>query len=237
MDAKAGINILLVEDDEMQLKLLEAALQRAGFSYVSARDGHGALENLNRETFNLVISDVNMPGGISGFNLVKTVRGIERLKEIPFIFVTGRGDKSDVAKAIGIGVDDYIIKPIDQDMLLAKIEALISKKGTLYSFSERPVRAAARLDANLTIDGISEQAIQFLSPIPIPDNYKITIDAEIYSEIGIDPPRLRVTRCEDVHGQQNYFRIRANFIGLSAKEMDAVRRWLLSNPTKSTRQT
>lgn len=229
MNAKPGITILLVEDDEIQLKVLEAILSQAGYAYVSAKDGFSALDKLNQETFNLVISDINMPGGISGFNLVRTVRGIERLSLMPFIFVTGRNDKRDIDRAINSGINDYIIKPVDRDILLAKIESLIAKNEKLFAFSEQPIQCAGTLQLKFEIDGISEQAIKFLSPIALPINFKMKIDASIFQEIDIDPPQMRVSSSEMVKSLNHMHRIHANFIGLSNKEMNAIRRWLMQS--------
>ncbi len=233
--SNGNISILVVEDDLIQLRLMEELLRQQGFSFVSVRDGHSALEKLSQEVFNLVISDVNMPGGISGFNLVKTARAVEKLKSLPFIFVTGRRDKSDVLRAIEAGVDDYIVKPIDRDMLLAKIESLVLKSGSVFSFSERPARIAASLKLDFEIDGISEQAIQFLSPIPLPENYKMKISAQIFEEIEIAPPQLRVASSAQVARDNNLYRVRATFIGLNEKEMNSIRKWILLNQPKISR--
>lgn len=230
------MSILIVEDDEIQLMLMEALLREANLDFVSVRDGHSALDKLENEKFNLVISDVNMPG-ISGFNLVKTVRNIDRLKDIPFIFVTGRREKSDVERAIASGVDDYVVKPIDRDMLLAKIESLVSKKGKVYSFSERPLRSDASLTLKFKIDGLSEQAIQFVSQVPLPMNFKLKIAADLFEEIGIAPPRLRVTSSEaESAGIVNSYRVRASFVGLNEREMGAIRKWIMLNQPKIPRE-
>jgi DNA-binding response OmpR family regulator len=230
LDVK-GLNVLVVEDDEIQSKLIEELLRQAGLNFVSVKDGHTALDKLTQEKFNLVISDVNMPG-ISGFNLVKTVRGLAHLKDIPFIFVTGRRRTSDVARAIDSGVDDYIVKPIDRDMLLAKIESLVSKKGKVFAFSERPARSTASLSINFEIDGVSEQAIQFASPIPLPLNYKLKIASDLFDEIGIAAPRLRVASSDVESNERNLYRIRASFIGLNETEMSAIRKWTMLNQPK-----
>jgi|GEM_PF-1213828 len=235
-DKMNRLQILIVEDDELQLKLLEGLLRQACFGVVSVGDGHSAIERLHAESFNLVISDVNMPGGVSGFNLVRTVRSITRLNDIPFIFVTGRRDKKDVDRAIDSGVDDYLIKPIDPEMLLAKIEALVSKKGKYFSFSERPANSAAKLEVNFEIDGISEQAIQFVSPFHLPLNYKLKIEAQIFQDIGIEPPKLRITSSEVLTNSEKNNRIRANFIGLSDKEMNAIRIWIVLHQPKMLRE-
>jgi CheY-like chemotaxis protein len=229
MENPALVNILIVEDDDFQRKIIESSVGDAGYSYVSVKEGHTAIEKLKQEKFHLVISDVNMPGGISGFNLVKTVRGVENLGYIPFIFVTGRRDKADIERAIKSGVDDYVIKPIDKDMLLAKVEALVSKNTGGFSFSERPAQSPAHLEFELQVVGLSEQAIQFISPISLPLNYKFKIKSAIFEDVGIESPKLRVTSCEPNSTPEGSNRIRANFIGLNDREMSSIRKWVMAN--------
>lgn len=73
-------NILVVDDDKVLLKVLEATLIKAGHSVLTVEDGRTALEKLESEIFELVITDINMPGGVSGFNLITMIRKTEKLK-------------------------------------------------------------------------------------------------------------------------------------------------------------
>ena len=223
------LNVLIVEDDEIQVKLIEGLLRQLGFSSISVKDVHGALEKIQSETFNLVISDINLPGGISGFNFVKTIRSIESVSNIPVIFVSGRRDKNDIERALQQGVDDYIIKPIDPDILLSKIEALVSTQGKVFQFNERPVQSRAHLSIPFEVNGISEQAVQLISPVPLPHNFKMKFQADLFDEIGLEPQGFRVTSCEALKNEVAKYRIRANFIGLSVLDMNAIRRWLITN--------
>lgn len=83
-------NILVVDDDEIILKVVKAILVKANHTVCLAKNGHEALDILERELFDIIVSDISMPGGISGHNLVSTIKSKDRIKNIPIIFLTGR---------------------------------------------------------------------------------------------------------------------------------------------------
>jgi CheY-like chemotaxis protein len=220
-------HFLVVDDDELILKVSRTILQKAGHTVVVAKDGHAALEQINRELFNMIITDANMPGGISGFVLVSTIRKIERFSQTPIMFLTGRKDKTDVARAIEAGVDDYVVKPIDPDLFLAKIESLLNKKGEVHTFKMTPVKVAANWSFDTEILGLSEQGIQISSKTSIPMNSKIKINSELFEAIGFPSPQIRIVKCA---GEEEIgFIIEAHFVGLSEGEMQMIRRWVMAN--------
>lgn len=189
-------NILVIDDDELILKTVSAALRKAGHLVVTAKDGYEALETAERELFEFIISDANMPGGFSGFNVISTLRKIEKYQSIPIMLLTGRRDKKDVMRAIEAGADDYIVKPVDYDMLLAKVESLLTTKPKQFSFSETDVHREASWNLSLHIVSISEQGISLRSEIPLPINFKLCFESPIFVEIGIVPPQLRIAACD-----------------------------------------
>lgn len=120
--------ILVIDDQESILKTAEALLKRAGHEVFTAADGYIALEKLAIFEFDLIITDANMPG-ISGFDLVKSLRLGEKTRHTPIVMLTSRQERRDVEKAIQVKVDDYVIKPIDPPVLLGKVSALLAKIG------------------------------------------------------------------------------------------------------------
>lgn len=222
-------NILVIDDDDMILKTCRAALQKAGHTVVTAKDGHGALDVVQREVFDLVITDANMPGGISGFNLVSTLRKVDRLKDIPMMFLTGRRDRADVVRAVESGVDDYMVKPIDQDLFLAKVEALLQAKRGVHSFGLTPAKADGEWMLKFAVTGVSEQGLMIVSPLALPVNKKIVIASDIFDDLGFASPQLRVASCKAVDATEQSFTIMANFIGLTEGEHKLIRRWVMDN--------
>lgn len=118
--------ILVVDDQASILKTAEAILKKAGHEVYTAADGYIALEKLSIFTFDLIVTDANMPG-ISGFDLVKALRIGEKTRNTPIVMLTSRHEKRDVEKAIQVKVSDYVIKPIEPAVLISKIETLLGK--------------------------------------------------------------------------------------------------------------
>ncbi len=220
--------ILVVDDDKIILKILEATLSTAGYTVVSASDGHDAFEALCRESFDLVILDVNMPGGVSGFHLTKAIRAEKKWSHLGVMLLTGRRDKTDVARALKAGVDDYLIKPLDTGLLLAKIEALLAKHKGIQAFTEIPTSTPGTWTLDIVVTGISEQSLSFISPYEPPPNTIFKISASLFDEVKISPPNLRLISSIPVDGSPRSFQISVSLVGQSASELKSLRVWMIA---------
>ncbi len=126
--ANAFSDILVVDDDEMNRDVLDRRLRRAGHRVVLSCDGPEALRRLGEGSFDLVVLDVMMPG-MSGLEVLKTIRDTRGSHELPVIMATARGQSEDVVEALRLGANDYVTKPLDWPVALARIEgALLLKR-------------------------------------------------------------------------------------------------------------
>jgi type II secretory ATPase GspE/PulE/Tfp pilus assembly ATPase PilB-like protein/DNA-binding response OmpR family regulator len=123
--AEKTISILVVEDDDDSRKLITRFLENSGYTVTPAEDGVSALLQLGKGTFDLIISDVNMPN-LDGFTLLemKGQKGIAT----PVIFLTSRSDPEDMSRGLGLGATDYITKPTKKDILLTKVKTVLEKR-------------------------------------------------------------------------------------------------------------
>ena len=119
--------ILLVEDDPNFGSILRDYLSMNDFDVVLAKNGMEGFEKFKRDNYDLCILDVMMPYK-DGYTLAKEIR--EKNKEVPIIFLTAKSMKEDVLKGYKVGADDYLNKPIDSEVLLMKIRAIIQRKAT-----------------------------------------------------------------------------------------------------------
>ncbi|MDF2684892.1 MAG: DNA-binding response regulator [Clostridia bacterium] len=119
------MNILVAEDEKDIRNLLKLQLEKEGYSVFAAVDGMEALEViLNKsDTFDLAVLDVMMPR-LDGFNLLRKIR---QKSNIPVIFLTARGEDMDKILGLGIGADDYLVKPFSMAELLARIAAQLRR--------------------------------------------------------------------------------------------------------------
>lgn len=132
--------VLIVDDDEAVRTMLYKVIRSNGMDAFICASGSEALEILFRNTFDLILLDVNMPG-MDGFQVVQRVRS--RGLTTPIIIISGRQEDYDTLYGLDIGADDYVTKPFNPVVLGAKVKALIrrsrsSRPGTLSELAAGP---------------------------------------------------------------------------------------------------
>lgn len=119
-------HIFLVEDDHNFGSVLKAYLEMHEFQVIWVDDGKDALHEFSKHKFDICILDVMLPN-LDGFSIAESIRKIA--PAIPFIFVTAKTLKEDILKGYATGADDYITKPFDSEVLICKVEAILSRSG------------------------------------------------------------------------------------------------------------
>ncbi len=117
------MNLLIAEDEKDIRNLLKLQLEQEGHSVFAAKDGIEALEIMEGKTIDLAVLDVMMPR-LDGFNLLRKIR---QTSNIPVIFLTARGEDMDKILGLGIGADDYLVKPFSMAELLARVGAQLRR--------------------------------------------------------------------------------------------------------------
>ncbi len=123
---KSSLQILVVDDEERDLRLVEAMLVPEGYEVVLAHSGQEALDKLSQPTeqrVDLILLDIMMPG-LNGFEILQTIR---RNFDIPVIVLTARQETTSVRDALALGADDYVRKPFRTRELLARIEVKLRR--------------------------------------------------------------------------------------------------------------
>lgn len=121
--------VLIVEDERDIADLMALHLKRDGIETEIAENGEQALQAIRDNTFNLLILDWMLPG-ISGLDICKKVRQPEsKFKTTPVLLVTARAQTSDIILGLEMGADDYITKPFDLSIFLARVRALLRRSG------------------------------------------------------------------------------------------------------------
>lgn len=117
-------NILLVEDNETLGYILKEYLELKSFSVKLARDGVEGLKFFKKQAFDLCILDVMMPEK-DGFSLAREIKVLDT--DVPLIFLTAKALKVDVLKGFDLGADDYIVKPVEEEELVARVKAVLRR--------------------------------------------------------------------------------------------------------------
>ena len=145
------IRILVMDDDAKLTQSVCAYLNDSGYEAKGCLSADAAYEEMYKKSFDLIVSDIMMPG-IDGFEFAKTVRNIN--KQIPILFVSARDDLPSKQKGFDLGIDDYMVKPIDFSELLMRVRALMRRAN--IEASRKLTIGNLKLDADamtITMDG------------------------------------------------------------------------------------
>ncbi|WP_424215017.1 two-component system response regulator CseB [Streptomyces sp. BI20] len=132
------VRVLLVEDDELMRRSFATALERYGYRVSTAADGLDGLETFRTEPFDLLILDVMLPG-LDGIGLCHRVR---ETSLVPILMMSARGDGLDIVAGLEGGADDYVVKPVDTGVLVARIRSLL-RRATYAPEAPGPARHGA----------------------------------------------------------------------------------------------
>ena len=130
MDAPAALHsavILVVDDNEMNRDLLSRRLARKGFDVAVADSGEAALTWLDNNPCDLVLLDIMMPG-LSGIEVLERLRTRLDVGELPIIMATAKGEQSDIVDALRRGANDYVTKPLEFPVVLARVNTQLALK-------------------------------------------------------------------------------------------------------------
>ena len=183
--------ILCAEDEVDIRENIVEILQDEGFDVIAASDGAEALEILEKsQDIDLVVSDIMMPN-LSGLELLSKFRKSEsKCRNVPFILLTALSTKDDLIKGSKMGANDYIVKPIDFDILIAKINEKISNANIVQNQFDHKVKNITDQISNILPNNIIENVkiINHLSEIlktepygPLPHNKYLTDINRIHS--------------------------------------------------------
>lgn len=136
----APITILAVDDEPNMRRLLEISLRQAGYRALSASHGREALEMIQQQQIDLVVSDLHMPG-MNGLQLLGTLR--KEYEHLPFIMVTAQGEIKTAVEAMKLGASDYILRPFELETLEVAIDKAltlkrITQENTFFKETQQP---------------------------------------------------------------------------------------------------
>lgn len=134
--------IMLVDDDDSLIRIFEYNLTRAGYECVIASSAEEALFKMKTFIPDLIISDIMMPE-TDGFQFRKELLNDDRLKTIPFVFLTAKGEEEDILEGYELGINDYVVKTAGPKLVVAKVNAILKSLGKERSRVVTELHAAA----------------------------------------------------------------------------------------------
>ncbi|MES9962257.1 MAG: EAL domain-containing protein [Candidatus Sedimenticola sp. 20ELBAFRAG] len=157
--------ILLAEDSDVNRDMLSRYLQRRGFNLVTVADGKQALEKIEKERFDLVLLDIMMPY-VDGIEVLRRIRQTHQPTALPVIMVTAKTEVEQIGEALDLGANDYIVKPFELKILLARVNTQIQIKKSVQHRLNQSEQISA--DATKRLEAIYNSASE--SIITITDN-------------------------------------------------------------------
>jgi two-component system chemotaxis response regulator CheY len=224
--------ILIVDDDVAILKFGEVLLGKFGYSVKTSDNVLDAIEKIKSNDFDLVLTDANMPR-FTGFDLVRTLRSEDRFKDLPVAMLTGRKEKEDIKRAIALGIDDYIIKPIKPELFIQKVRSLLDRKGQAKKTKEESADVQleatgfVRLEINLT--GINDQGVEFVTPQFFDKGTSLSLGSILLSENGLQLPQLKVSQCTPIEkDEREHWLVKTVYCGATEDFKKKINDWIQS---------
>jgi two-component system, OmpR family, response regulator len=191
------VKIFLVEDDLSFGSVLKSYLELSDYSVDWVDDGKYAIDHFRKGLYNICILDIMLPH-VDGFTIACEIRKIN--SEVPIIFLTAKKLKEDVLKGYGVGGDDYVTKPFDTDILLAKINAILARRDFQTGVKDVFEIGKFVFDTKLRTLTIGED-VKKLSPK----------EAQLLELLAINPNELisREKALKKIWGSDDYFTARS----------------------------
>jgi two-component system phosphate regulon response regulator PhoB len=121
--------ILVVDDERDLVELIALNLQRSGYEYLVAHDGNTGLEMARKQSPDLIVLDLMMPG-MSGQDVAARLKGDPATATIPILMLTAKSEETDIIVGLSMGADDYVTKPFSMKVLMARITAVLRRRSS-----------------------------------------------------------------------------------------------------------
>jgi len=151
--------IVLIEDEKDIVELVRYNFRKEGFEVSAFTSGREGLEYLRRNPADLVLLDIMLPD-LDGFEICKRLRGENRSKSLPVIFLTAKGEEIDRVLGLELGADDYVVKPFSPRELVARVKAVLRRQARPAEKPEVVEAADLRLDARTLEVTVRGQAVE-----------------------------------------------------------------------------
>ncbi len=223
--------VLIVEDNPSDAKIMTFFLEKKGMHVTQSGDAYKALDLLKRYDFDLIIMDWMLPH-MNGLDALKTIRSDSKKQDIPVIFTTSRSEARDIKKAIDAGVTDYIVKPVEADVLFNKIKRSLKQDSPLQFF-KIPFNEGGTsvLQLKIKLVELSEKKLKFMTSLNITADQVVELQIPIFEKLGIT--KVNVKTSASTSTEEGYL-VEADLFDLDSEQMFKIRTYLHSLEQEET---
>ncbi len=221
------VKILIVDDQPTFLRLIDKILTQNNYEVLKASNVVDAIQILRAEKIELLITDAIMPGP-TGFDLIVTIRNDSILKNLPIIMLTAKREQKDVEKSIALGVNGYVVKPIQPEILLEKVSSLLEKTYGTAVATHAKAEFSARWQDTTTVTEVSESGLVLESNFSVPLGFPLGINSDVFKNLGTNDLLLTAHECTAIKTKPGYYKIKTLFANPTNKDLEAIQKWILS---------
>jgi CheY-like chemotaxis protein len=224
-----GPKALIVEDDDIQAKILQVVLSRLGVEVILVKTAKEFVARIKSVKPDFCLVDLNVESLGVGFSVIQAVRKVLGSEPV-LIVISGESDRGAITHALEIGANDFIVKPIDRDILISKIsryvqtDKILDAKSPLLPVPNEGI--AATLCVDMKIQSVDEIGITLLSSHLIAKGSAFHIGGGVFDEItGRDQTKLMTVVSTYANADGSYGSY-AEFDKTDTQVLTAVRRWI-----------
>lgn len=226
--------ILVIDDDYDLRQLAKVLLEKEQHEVVVAQDAFEAMDYLDMARFDLVICDINMPKK-NGFSLVQELRRGIRNRFLNITFLSARTDKNDIKRAIDIGADGYIVKPIVPTHFLEQVNKLLKKSSARSDLDLVLPEGFEDSLSRLTLEikpkvlSISDLGLKILITHGLCEGDVVQVDSIVFSQVGVKPPLFVVNSVKKVGESQ--WQCHLIYRNATYETLQAIHHWITKQKT------
>lgn len=226
--------ILVVDDNPDTAHYARAMLERQRYDVEVAGSGREALDRAAIKPPDLVLLDLLMPG-FDGFAVLQALKSSRLLSEIPVVVFSAKRARADVARAVEGGAVDYVAKPIDADVLVAKVRSVLRGRSKAEEpetdairFAERAVSEEGHLTIPGDVDAVSENDVVFFTRVCFEPGQTVELSTPLFERLGIGSPLARiVSKSPEARDGRPGFVYRIELVGVPEAQRQRLRRHAL----------
>lgn len=215
------MKILVVDDTQDIAILVRKILAQEGYDVIEAENGEVAIGVLSTTKVDLVLLDINMKK-MDGFDTMREIACLDESMIPKVCFLSARREKRDIMKALSLGADDYLIKPIDPLLLVGKVKSLLQSEKGEAEFSRISANMPVYLDQNFKLVELSEVGLRIVAGFELDLNSTVTLVCpELTTITRVEKFDVRVVSSERVEDE---YAMDVEFVGFDEKARSLIRK-------------
>lgn len=220
-------SILIVDDDSDIRNLLTRILEPAGLKVLAA-EGPAEARELLKQAPHLILTDLNMEPE-DGFAFIQGLKLHPDYDQIPILILSSQNDFKTVKKGISMGIQDYVLKPIQPSILLQKIKKVLAKQDYLRWEIPKQEQIQINVDMKAQIVALGETGLRLGGPMKIPSDSEVKIKSPLFEELKISVLAMKSAKSIEPVFLNGSFQNDISFIGVNENDASSIRKFLAKN--------